>query len=323
MRNKLFYCLIAAVLICAVLVVGLFDRDPFSMSETAMGTVVTVKLYNGTQADAIALFDIFEAIEASSSVNRSSSDAMILNTVGETNNSYIYEQAAICTDIAKASDGAFDFTVGKLTKLWNIGFDNARVPDKKEISDALMSVGYDRVTLDGNTVRVASGQEIDFGAIGKGYACDKAKEFLENSKIKKAVISVGGSLLFHGKKSGGWTVAVRDPFSENGIFGTFVFDGGFVSTSGSYERYFEAEGKKYHHILDPATGYPAESDLVSVTVIADGGALSDALSTACFVLGFEKGEALLIRYGASGIFIHKNGEVSTCGTVDLVREQGK
>ncbi len=321
MRNKIFYCLLAAVLICAVLAVSLFERDPFSMSETAMGTVVTVKLYDGTQTEATALFDIFEAIEAASSVNRSASDAMILNDTGSTNNKFIYEQTSICIDVAKKSNGAFDFTVGNLTKLWNIGFDDARVPAAEEIAEALKTVGYENVSVNGGTVRLGTGQAIDLGAVGKGYACDKANEFLQNSKIKKAVISVGGSLLFYGKKHGGWKVAVRDPFAENGIYGTFTFDGGFVSTSGSYERCFEANGKKYHHILDPTTGYPTENNLVSVSVISGGGAISDALSTACFVLGIEKGEKLLDEYGASGIFIKTNGEVFVCGNIDFVREQ--
>ncbi len=158
---------------------------------------------------------------------------------------------------------------------------------------------------------------IDLGATGKGYALDKAKDILDEENVKGALITVGGSVLVYGKKSDGssWRVGVRDPLKPNdtsAMIGYLEFDPGTttcVSTSGGYEKYKTYEGRDYHHILDSKTGYPSDSGLLSVTVVCDNGLVSDGLSTACFVLGYERSLPLLEKYNAQAVFMDNNGDI--------------
>lgn len=259
-------------------------------------------------------------------------------------------------ELAKRSNGAFDPTIGRLTRLWNIEGDNPKVPSKQEIKNTLEDTGYTKIHLEkvesqntANTKKnvdkdikdnTAKNKEIsedtsqntntnesvssiyigdkctlDLGAVGKGIACDVVQDYLKKQKeVGGAVIAVGGSILLYGSKADGsdWNVAVQNPRGQDGeAMGVLSLSGTTnVSTSGDYEKYFMQDGKRYHHILDPSTGYPADSGLISVTIVSDSGLLSDGLSTACFVLGKEKGQKLLETYGAEGIFIDQNKKVT-------------
>ena len=259
-------------------------------------------------------------------------------------------------ELAKRSNGAFDPTIGRLTRLWNIEGDNPKVPSKQEIKNTLEDTGYTKIHLEkvesqntantkknvdkdikDNTAKNKETSEdtstntntnesvfsiyigdkctLDLGAVGKGIACDVVQDYLKKQKeVSGAVIAVGGSILLYGSKADGsdWNVAVQNPRGQDGeAMGVLSLSGTTnVSTSGDYEKYFMQDGKRYHHILDPSTGYPADSGLISVTIVSDSGLLSDGLSTACFVLGKEKGEKLLESYGAEGIFIDQNKKVT-------------
>ena len=243
-------------------------------------------------------------------------------------------------ELAKRSDGAFDPTIGRLTRLWNIEGDNPKVPSKQEIKNTLEDTGYTKIHLekveaqntantkknvdkdikDNTDERVSSIYiedqcTLDLGAVGKGIACDVAQNYLKQQKeVSGAVIAVGGSILLYGSKadSSNWNVAVQNPRGQDGeAMGVLSLSGTTnVSTSGDYEKYFMQDGKRYHHILDPSSGYPADSGLISVTIVSDSGLLSDGLSTACFVLGKEKGEKLLETYGAEGVFIDQNKKIT-------------
>lgn len=259
-------------------------------------------------------------------------------------------------ELAKRSNGAFDPTIGRLTRLWNIEGDNPKVPSKQEIKNTLEDTGYTKIHLEkvesqntantkknvdkdikDNTAKNKETSEdtsqntntnesvssiyigdkctLDLGAVGKGIACDVVQDYLKKQKeVGGAVIAVGGSILLYGSKADGsdWNVAVQNPRGQDGeAMGVLSLSGTTnVSTSGDYEKYFMQDGKRYHHILDPSTGYPADSGLISVTIVSDSGLLSDGLSTACFVLGKEKGQKLLETYGAEGIFIDQNKKVT-------------
>lgn len=259
-------------------------------------------------------------------------------------------------ELAKRSNGAFDPTIGRLTRLWNIEGDNPKVPSKQEIKNTLEDTGYTKIHLEkvesqntantkknvdkdikDNTAKNKETSEdtsqntntnesvssiyigdkctLDLGAVGKGIACDVVQDYLKKQKeVSGAVIAVGGSILLYGSKADGsdWNVAVQNPRGQDGeVMGVLSLSGTTnVSTSGDYEKYFMQDGKRYHHILDPSTGYPADSGLISVTIVSDSGLLSDGLSTACFVLGKEKGQKLLETYGAEGIFIDQNKKVT-------------
>lgn len=210
-------------------------------------------------------------------------------------------------EVGKMSGGKFDIALGAVSDLWSFN-DSPRVPSTDELTEALSHSGSEMLSLSGNTLTRADGCIVDLGSAGKGIALDKVKSYLSDKKISSAVVSVGGSVLLYGK--GSFNVGVRDPWGEAGrSVMTVKLGAGCVSTSGSYERCFEQGGKRYHHILDPDTGLPVENGLVSVTVISDSGLLSDALSTACFVLGAEGGAKLAVKYGCEAIFITEDKKV--------------
>lgn len=216
-------------------------------------------------------------------------------------------------ELSEMSEGAFDPTIGKITRLWNVDGENPHVPEQTEIESLLAECGYEKIHLEGNRVILEENASIDLGAMGKGIGCDEARELLsEDTDVSGAVISVGGSILVYGEKPDGrdWQVAITNPDDDTDYFGILSLSGErYVSTSGDYEKYFEENGERYHHIMNPDTGYPAKSGLVSVSVITDSGLLSDGLSTACFVLGQEKSLPLLEYYGAEAIFVDSDHQV--------------
>jgi len=208
---------------------------------------------------------------------------------------------ALALEITQASGGAFDPWLGAVVKLWNINGD-PYLPTQEEVDQAL------------------GRPELDLGAYGKGAACDEALRILQGN-CKAAVINLGGNILTYGQKPWGqpFQIALRDPKGgPNETIGTFTLRGTrFISTSGSYEKFFEQDGQKYHHIFDPQTGYPAkrEPGLISVTVISDHGALGDMLSTACFVLGYENSQELLSEYHCDALFLYEGGDIRSAGRV--------
>lgn len=319
-KQKKLYILTAVLCLFAIIGGILFysffsGYSAVSNSIAAMGTVISVKLFGHSDPEHFtALYQIFDQIEQASSLTIPDSALSLLNTAGSTQDKILLAQAKICREVYDASGGAFDCTVCPVSSLWGIGTEQARIPETDEISAALSSVNGAELQIDEETLWMGKNQKADFGAVGKGYACDAALAYLKETDVPGAVIAVGGSILLYGKSSpagAGFTVAVRDPFGTQTDFaGILTLQEGFISTSGDYERFFEQNGVRYHHILDPKTGYPAYSGLTSVTVITkDSGALSDALSTACFVLGLDKGLQLLREFSAQGIFITQDGTV--------------
>ena len=197
------------------------------------------------------------------------------------------------------------------------------LPDAGDIESALSYIDYNRLAVDGDTVTAEQGTKVDLGAVGKGAACDAAREVLAARGVKGAVVSVGGSVLAYGRRNAAgdkWRIAVRHPREADSYLGIITLDEGCVSTSGDYEKYFEKDGVRYHHLLDPATGYPAESDLISVTVVCKSGLLSDALSTACFVLGSAHGTALVEAFDAGAVFVLTDGTIEVVGNVAFARQ---
>lgn len=201
----------------------------------------------------------------------------------------------------------------------------AIIPTQEQITFALTHTGYENLSLTDGTVMLPKDMALDLGAAGKGIACDRIAAYLREQSVYGAVISVGGSVVTIGKKPDGtpWQIGIVDPWDTSSLVGILYLEGeNFVSTSGDYERYVEVDGVRYHHILNPATGYPADSGVRSVTILCDSGILSDALSTACFVLGVEEGMALAESYGAEALFIDTEGNISmTDGMKQFFREK--
>ena len=228
---------------------------------------------------------------------------------------------------AALSDGAFDPTVGPLVQLWGIGTDHERIPGDEEIERALELVNWRDVAIDraaGTAFLRRSGMALDLGAIAKGYAGDEAARIARAAKVKRAVFDLGGNIVTLGwrdrKKSLPWRIGIQNPLSErNAYIGVVTVHDSSVVTSGVYERYFESEGKRYHHILSTANGRPVENGLLSVTIITASSTDADALSTAVFTLGFEKGKALIDSIPeAEAIFVFNDRSVrSTSGLAGI------
>lgn len=304
--------LIALAVVAAVAAAAIFFASSNEVKREffAMDTFVSAKVKGFSAKDAAGGISTLVRELDSKQLSRYTSGSEIsrINSEAETVLSdemrdYITE----LLEVGKMSGGKFDIALGAVSDLWSFN-DSPRVPSTDELTEALSRSGSDKLSLSGNTLTRADGCIVDLGSAGKGIALDKVKSYLSDKKISSAVVSVGGSVLLYGK--GSFNVGVRDPWGEAGrSVMTVKLGAGCVSTSGSYERCFEQGGKRYHHILDPDTGLPVENGLVSVTVISDSGLLSDALSTACFVLGAEGGAKLAAKYGCEAIFITEDKKV--------------
>lgn len=211
--------------------------------------------------------------------------------------------------VSEITDGAFDITAGPLVKLWD--FHKKVKPDDNKIREAKRYVDYRNIIIDEENSTVylkKKGMSIDPGGIVKGYAADKVVEVLKRSGIRSGIVAIAGDIKAFGRKPDGspWIVGVRDPRSDNrdDLIATLQLNDKAISTSGDYERYFIIDGKRYHHILDPVTGYPATRS-VSVTVISGDGFLADGLSTGLFVLGPDKSLSIARRHNIGLIIVDR------------------
>lgn len=214
------------------------------------------------------------------------------------------------------SHGSFDVSIGSLVQLWNIGNDKARVPSQEEINSVLPTINYKNILLDekNNSVMLKhKGSKIDLGGIAKGYAADKVISYLETQKLEGSIVNLGGNIYTLGTKDGKnkFNIGVQDPTKPRGnSIGSLATTNNSIVTSGIYERYIEKNGKIYHHILSPKTGYPVENELSSVTIISNNSMNCDALSTTAFSLGTKEGLKLIESLpNTEAIFITKNKEI--------------
>ena len=269
-----------AVILCAVIVFGIVSYDFISgrssceKTSVAMGTVVTFNLYGfGAKNDLDKIETEINGLENSVlSWRKKGSDVYRINESAGSSVSVSPDTAKIigqCIDISDDCGGVFDITIGNVTKLWDFGGNNQRLPSDDEIKTALGSVGYKNVSISGNAVRINKGQSLDLGAVGKGFACDKIKDLLAKSRTKSAVVSVGGSLLIYGNRT--FPIGIVNPDNDKQSMGTLKLKDTCVPTPGNHEKYFEKDGKRYHHILNATTGYPATSEFKSVTVVCSSG----------------------------------------------------
>ena len=301
-----------ALVLCIVLADFIKSRSEYSDTTIAMGTVVSIRLF-GSDGETTATEienNINETEKTLLSWREKNSDIERINASSGAAVSVSTETAEIINralDVSRNCEGVFDITVGKLTKLWDFGGENQRVPTADEIAKALETVSYSSVKVTDTTVLTADNQMLDLGAIGKGAACDRVKNYLDSANTDSAVISVGGSLLLYGNRS--FNIGIVNPENDKSSMGTLKLADTCVSTSGNYEKFFTQDNKTYHHILNAETGYPADSRLSSVTVICESGVLSDALSTACYILGYHDSLALLKRYDAEAVFVFKDKTV--------------
>lgn len=266
----------------------------------AMDTVMTFTLYDsGARADAVLseCKGIIYDLEDQLSVTAPESPVAMCNAgVENALDALSNEDRQMVKEalwIAEATDGAYDPTVYALMDLWGFYDDDFSVPTEQELQAALSHTGYEMAEWSQGDLVMPEGMGIDLGGIAKGYAAQQViRNIAANGREMSAIISLGGNVGIHGVKPDGsnWMVAVEKPDGSGESIALLSIPGAYetyVVTSGAYQRYFEEDGVKYHHILDPETGYPAETDLLSVTIVCENGPWADALSTALFVKGFD------------------------------------
>ena len=216
--------------------------------------------------------------------------------------------------ISELSGGAFDITVAPVSTLWDFTSGKAELPDAEAIERAAALVDWTKVELDGTTVTLPAGMMLDLGGIAKGYIADKVKAWLEARGVKHAILSFGGNIVAIGKKPDGtdWKVGIQDIDKGTGAYMLVARNGGGSTvTSGIYERGFDLDGVRYHHLLSPRTGWPAQNELASVTVFSESSMEGDALATAAFVLGPEEGMKLIESLeGIEAVFIARDRTVT-------------
>lgn len=285
--KRVFAFLLAPLLL---LPYGCAPAQPLERTFFAMDTVMTLRLYEGGDENTL---DQAEArvreLEAQWSVTEENSEICALNRGGRAELSpETAELLAAALDMCRRTDGALDISTYPVLRAWGFTTGEYSVPGGEAIAALLPLVDYGRVALEAGAAALPPGMEIDLGSVAKGYTGDALAALLKQGGAASALLDLGGNIQAVGSKPDGspWRVAIRDPAGDGNIGVVEVADQ-VVVTSGGYERYFEEDGVRYWHIIDPATGWPARSGLTSVTVVGESGLLCDGLSTALFVMGRE------------------------------------
>jgi thiamine biosynthesis lipoprotein len=315
-KNRLFIYL---AIFGFFFLIGYFLGDPDVVGgeenvrrTVALGTVVEIQTRDDPEdvADAIdAAFAEFARIDSLLSTYREESPVRRLNDGADSAlaNEEIADLLRRSRELAELSGGAFDPAIGRLIDAWGFERELERVPSDEEIDSALARSGVRFARTNGDTTTLQGGVALNFGAVAKGYAVDRAARILDEAGIEEYLINAGGEIAMRGE----WTVGVRHPRERDATYATLTLEDARLGTSGDYERYFIADGKRYHHLLDPRSGRPARG-AQSATVIAEDATAADALATAAFVLGPERGVRLIEEIdGAEALIIDADGEEHT------------
>ncbi|MBQ8144553.1 MAG: FAD:protein FMN transferase [Butyricicoccus sp.] len=313
-------------LICAVLAAGLLlsgcGTTEYTTEFFAMNTVMRISGRGKVPQESIAAAEQrINKLDRLLSRTRAESEISALNHADGEWVTVSDETLAVletALTVAEQTDGAYDPTVAPLTDLWQIGTEDARIPSADEIDAARALVNYENVEVDGSRVRLLNGAQLDLGGVAKGWA---GGNVLAPDAVDGALLELGGNISCFGKKQDGstrWNIGVADPDASASYIATVAVENGCAVTTGDYERFFEENGVRYHHVFDPATGYPADSGLRSVTVVmdyADGG-MADGYSTALFVMGLEDGLAFCEAHGIAAAFITTDKTVHISGAME-------
>ena len=297
------------------------NAEPNSRTVFAMDTVMELSAYGADDALMEAAEQEILGLESRLSVTDAGSEIYALDHNGLAELSPdTTELMQTALEMCERTDGALDVSIYPVLRAWGFTTGSYQVPTQEEIENLLTHVHYRKVTLENGTASIAQGMEVDLGSVAKGYTGDQVSQLLREGGVTSALLNLGGNVQLVGGKPDGsdWRVAVQDPESD-GYLGVLSLRDKAAITSGGYERYFVGDdGEVYWHIIDPATGAPARSGLISVTVIGDRGVVCDALSTALFVMGLDKAAEYWRRYGDfEAVFVAEDGSVAiTSGLQD-------
>ena len=347
-QRRFFYLILCTALVCPMLLLTgcqnaadtdtAAGKEPISISSIKLNTAVQITIYDSQDKslldDCLALCDKYELIFSRTDeeselykLNHRISDSAVSDQataqptpyqVNDTANTWHISKdlAALLSKgltITRESDGAFDIAIAPLTSLWDFTAENPKVPDDADIQKALPLCNSTGVTIDGQDITLPSDDiQFDVGAIAKGYIADRLKDFLVKKDVNSAIINLGGNVLCIGSKPDGtpFKVGIQKPFADrNETEAVMDITGKSVVSSGIYERCFKQDGKLYHHILNPKTGYPYDNGLISVTIISDQSVDGDALSTTCFALGLDEGLKFAEKKGVQAVFITEDYEL--------------
>jgi len=278
------------------------EIKPMSESTFMLGTVISISVYDAEDEEIFEpVFNRIKEIEDKMSKSIPESEINRINLYSETStiNDQIEIDSDVFTVIDKAveyrqkSNGKFDITLSPIVDLWGIGTEHENIPEAEMIGELLQTVGLDKININSeNNISLAENTRIDLGGIAKGYAADEVADILKANGIEKAIINLGGNVKVVGEKSKGmpFKVGIQDPLSQrNNYLGIISVTDKTIVTSGDYERYFESDGVRYHHIFNPSTGYPHKTDVASVTVVCEDSIVADAMSTILYLMDIEEG----------------------------------
>ena len=295
---------------------------PIAKTELLLGTVCNIKIYDKNDDKIFnKTFDRIKELENKLSINKAHSEVDAINDAAGIKPIVVSKDTYYCIKegikYSVLSSGKYDITVGPLVKSWGIGTDKARIPSNAEIDSDKALINYNDVILDDTNMSVMlkrKGMLLDLGGIAKGFVADEVEKVLIASGVKHAIINLGGNVLTlnNNLENAPWKIGVQNPFSEERGVGLGILDvsGESVTTAGIYERYFEVDGKKYHHILDITTGFPSENELAGVTVLTDKSIDGDGIDTALLLMGLKEGLKFISdTKGMEAIFVTKSKEV--------------
>lgn len=294
---------IITVVFVIVLLTACTPKDESVQKTTyALGTIIDFNITAGGSEEVVdQMIAELNRIEAKMSVNIEESEIMALNQMAGVESfevsKELYDLIETSIYYGRVSSGGFDISLGPIIDLWGIGTEAERVPESSEIEPLLGLVGYNKIQLlDNNHIYLEEGMKLDLGGIAKGYAADQLVAIAKEGGITSGFINLGGNVVVIGEKEVDtpFNIGVQNPFDgRNAYIGFVSVSDMTVVTSGDYERYFDFEGVRYHHLFDSITGYPSQSDVNGVSIVADSSMDADALSTAVFVLGVEEGIRLI------------------------------
>ncbi|UCH64383.1 MAG: FAD:protein FMN transferase [Ignavibacterium sp.] len=272
-----------------------------------MGSAIEIQVRDKDKSLAeSAIEEAFNEMERIENLFANYNDSSMIQKINQSKdtlisvNNEIYALMALCDSLWQMSDGAFDVSLNKLIKLWGSESDSPAVPKNEELEVALRKSGWDNISLiNGNKFLRYSEVELNFGAILKGYGIDRAIDVIRKQGIKNVSVNAGGEIKSFGID---WVIGIKDPRDSEQVIEKVLLGKMSIATSGDYENYFELDGKRYNHILNPFTGFPADS-VMSVSVLHPSSAIADALATAVFVLGPTKGLELIENTTESEVFI--------------------
>lgn len=302
------------------------ENKKVSKDIFAMDTYMTVTAYGKNAENGVnKAVDEINRLETVLSAEKQESDIYKLNETGSgtlsTDTKNIVSKAL---EINKTTNGAFDISIYPLMVKWGFTTQKYNVPSKNEIYKLLKDVDSSKIIFDekSGNIKLKENMKIDLGGIAKGYTSNRVMQIFKECGVKSGLVSLGGNVQALGTKTDGtaWQIAIENPDKSSDYIGVVSVKDKAVITSGGYERYFEKNGKTYHHILDPETGYPAESGVKSVTIVSDDGTLADALSTSLFVMGKEKALDYWREHKNEfdTVLVEDNGDITITGGLEKI-----